>query len=411
MALGLLGVLDVSIVTDRLIDLLKSYRDHSAIWPTPGSPTFNIDISGSSPDSVRSGADTVLSLYLFHIAENKNLRNSPVLPDTRVAPVPFQPMALDLYYLLTAWADKDYVHEQQALSIALKCFHENPIVRKTVTIEAQPVPEEFTLTMEVQSADEMGRFWQSTTVPARLSAVYKVSVVFITPEKVPAGAPKTRSIEIEVGTGDVAAQLPVLFGAQRTVTFVSPIAADPHVIDVAVAAPGESLTLFGSGLDQPQAKKIFFVDGITETEVTTTWHPSATDDTKSRIVVVLPAGAPPAGVYQLRVGDATFRSNSVPFSIGPRVTPPASGASPLLTPAGGVFTINGAGFLGSKTEVFVGGFALSETGGTPGAGQFAIAGGTSIAFVLPAALPNGTYGVRVRVNGIESSPAWWVTKP
>ncbi len=89
MALGLLGVLDVSIVTDRLIALLKSYRDNSALWPTPGSPTFNIEINGSSPDSIRSGADTVLTLYLFHIAENKNLRNSAVLPDMRLAPIPF----------------------------------------------------------------------------------------------------------------------------------------------------------------------------------------------------------------------------------------------------------------------------------------------------------------------------------
>ncbi len=418
MALGLLGVLDVSIVTDRLIALLKSYRDNSALWPTPGSPTFNIDINGSSPESVRSGADTLLTLYLFHIAENKSLRNSQVLPGMRVPPIPFQPMVLDLFYVLTAWADKDYVHEQQAMSIALKCFHENPIVRQTVTIAGQPVPEEMTLTMEVTSADEMGRYWQSTTAAARLATVYKVSVVFITPEKAGAPAPKTRRFELEVGTGDVAAQLPVLFGAQQTVSFIPPGSTDPRFLDLGVAAAGEPLMLFGNALDQPQAKKIFLVDGTVETEVTATWHPSAAEDTATRIIVALPAATgaapaatPAAGVYQLRVGDATYRSNAVPFSIAAHVTPPGSGASAILTPAGSIFTISGAGFVGGKTELFVGGEALTETGGAPAAGQFAIAGGTSLSFALPASLPNGTYGVRVRVNGVESAPAWWVKKP
>ena len=66
-------------------------------------------------------------------------------------------MSLDLYYLLTAYADKNYVQEQQAMSIAIRCFYETPIVHKTVLINTQNVKEEFCLTMEVETADELSR--------------------------------------------------------------------------------------------------------------------------------------------------------------------------------------------------------------------------------------------------------------
>ena len=70
------------------------------------------------------------------------------------------------------------------MSIALKCFHETPIVRTHVLIPLPPPtsqPEEFTLTMEVETLDTLSRLWQSTVNPMRLAAIYKVSVVFVTP--------------------------------------------------------------------------------------------------------------------------------------------------------------------------------------------------------------------------------------
>ena len=143
MALGLIGLLDLSIVTDRLVTLLKN-----AMAASPLGLAFPINISGSAPDSVRQSGICELSLYLFHIAADKYQRNSPVTPprlpppfpadpraQTQVPVIPFQPLSLDLFYLLTAFAATDYVHEQQVMSVALKCFHENPIVRTNVTIE------------------------------------------------------------------------------------------------------------------------------------------------------------------------------------------------------------------------------------------------------------------------------------
>jgi len=185
MPLQPLGVLDLSIVTDRLIKLIEKSRDESPLWATLGatSPTFTITVTGAMPEAVRKDGGCQVSVYLFHVTEDKYQKNAPVT-GPRVPPIPTQPLSLNLYYLVTAFADKDYVQEQQAMSIVLRCFHENPIVRENVVIPvppAQTVKEEFTLTMEVETSDEMARLWQAVTVPFRLSVVYKVSVVFITP--------------------------------------------------------------------------------------------------------------------------------------------------------------------------------------------------------------------------------------
>jgi hypothetical protein len=128
MAIGVSNLWDI---TDELIQLLNANK---------GGATFNV--TDRSPDEVRSLPDaTYLSLYLFHVAPDKFQRNAlPVSPApgaeraTRALRTPYQPLSLELYYLLTAYAkgvnaSRD---EQWAMTAALKCFHEHPIVTATV---------------------------------------------------------------------------------------------------------------------------------------------------------------------------------------------------------------------------------------------------------------------------------------
>src|SRR6266568_8267150 len=191
MALGPLGVVDLSIITDTLIGMLNACIADSPLWTseTPPVTRFQIDVTGAQPEAVRKEGNCQLSLYLFHVAQDKFQRNSPVIPErfqndpsklgSRALKIPQQPLSLDLYYMLTAYADKSYVLEQQAMSIAMRCFYNTPIIKKVVQGNPQ---QEFTLSMEVETADELGRLWQAFTIPFRLSVVYKVSVVFITPD-------------------------------------------------------------------------------------------------------------------------------------------------------------------------------------------------------------------------------------
>lgn len=434
MAVAAIGVLDLSLITDLLIARLEQCRDDSPLWnpdnlPNNPGPTFTIDITGAMPASVRQEGNCQLSVYLFHVSADKYQRNMLPVGSGQPPPIRRQPLALDLYYMVTAYADKNYVQEQQAISIALRCFHENPIVHHTVVLQNQNVKEEFTLTMEIESADEMGRFWQSFTVPYRLSLVYKVSVIFIPPDA-PSRQPAPNPKRISLTADPTALPMPTSGQVLGTLRHTSPVSslAEPGQgtfdLSPAIAAPGDQFILYGGGLDQPTAQRIYLLlPGGAEQEVTG-WKAAPDQQTPSRITLVLPrdvgvapSDTPTPGVYQLRVGseeargDAqTYRSNATPFSIAAHVH--VDRDPPLLAPAGGLYTLSGVGFVVGATEVLLDTVALNEVGAAPNAGEFSVDGaGTALTFRVPLALDPGRYEVRLRVNQVESDPSWWVDLP
>lgn len=428
MAVGLIGVLDLSIVTDRLIALIDDSIGTTPLWG--GAPPFTLTVSGSMPEAVRTEGGCQLSLYLFHVARDPTQANVPVngpFQQNGAPPhayeTPFFPLGLDLYYLLTAYEDKSYVHEQQAMSVAMTCLHENPIVTATVVLDGHNVVEEFTVTLAVESEDELSRLWQATTAPLRLGAVYKVSPVFLTPQaSEEAPAPP---VERFVATAD-AVDLPLdslgdVSGTALAASYALPDGTiRAYDLSPAVAAPGDTIALHGAGLDRPTAARVYLLPpGGPRVEVTA-WRTDAPKSRSSARVALpsgtgaAPGGTPEPGVYQLAVGSdvalgdsATHTSRLTPFSIAARVDPGAGTA--LLIPAGGIFSFTGAGFVSGHTEVLLGTVSLTEGGGPPAQSTFAIGGGgTTLDFAAPTSLASGRYAVRVRVNGIESRPAWWV---
>ena len=207
-----LGLLDLSIVTDQVLAYLDSAATASQLWaeePTPpaGTPAgttqhpidptkkFTIHFTGLPPKEARDLGGCQVSFYLFHVAPNPaHLNTSPYLfhppppppataPDTSPQPNFRHPLALTLYYLLSAHSVNSYIEEQQAMSIALKCLHEHAIT--TATVPKGSRLQEVTVTMEPQSVDEMGRLWLSLATPLGLSAVYRASVIFLEPAEEP----------------------------------------------------------------------------------------------------------------------------------------------------------------------------------------------------------------------------------
>jgi hypothetical protein len=429
-AVGLIGVLDLSIVTDRLIGLIDDAVASTPLWGGGGAP-FPLSVNGSMPESVRSDGDggCQLSVYLFHVARDPSQANVPLNgpfqqngDPPHAFEAPFFPLGLDLYYVLTAFAETSYVYEQQSMSVAMTCLQENPIVTTTVALDGHNVVEEFSVTLEVRSEDELSRLWQSTTAPMRLGAVYKVSPIFLTPQATDeAPAPP---VERFVATAD-AVDLPLdplgdVSGTASSSSYALPDATlRPCDLSPAVAAAGETIALHGAGLDRPTAARVYLLPANGPRVEVTAWRTDA-PKSKSSARVELPAGAgaapggtPDPGVYQLAVGSdmalgdsATHISRLTSFSIAARVDP---GGSALLMQNGGIFSFTGAGFVGSHTEVLLGTVRLTEGAGPPSQGTFAIGGGgTTIDFAAPSSLAPGRYAVRVRVNGIESKPAWWV---
>lgn len=188
-------IFDLSVVTDTLKRLIDTEWPNAPLW-TPATPLFAVDVSGLSPDAVRQGQGAQLSLYLYHIEEDKATESlfwGAAAQSAGGPPLRYQPLALDLYYLLSVYAEGNYVHEQQAMSIAIRVFHENPVVSG---VGPDGRPWQVTLTLERRSYDELSRLWQATTSALRLSAVYRASVVLLEPEQTPPPAPPVSVIHL-----------------------------------------------------------------------------------------------------------------------------------------------------------------------------------------------------------------------
>jgi hypothetical protein len=460
MALSPLGVLDLSIVTDVLKSMLENSIANSQIFQIPPqaqAPT--IKVSGAMPEVNRKDAGCTLSLCLVHVSQDKYQRNFVAIPAAqtpqRALPNPFHPLSLNLYYLLTAFdSDNSFVTEQQAMSIALKCFHETPVVQATVPFPVpQPaVKEEFTLTMEMETSDEVARLWQSITVPYRLSVFYRASVVFISPPAPPAGAKQAVRFSLAVDPASFPfAQTGQVIGTSSSATFTSPNSSTvtpeivtfdnspavvtPSPATITPATPAQRLFLYGAGLNQKTSSQVYLLsppdyDAAHPTEVTAwkapAFDPSPPEQTDSRIVLDIPnaiggpvpANAPPPGIYQILAGSDLQgfqnRTNATPFSIAARIdvstVPPNP---PILSPVGLTYTVQGMGFFAQKTQLLLETVPLEEVlAPAPlSEGQFSVNDIGTVVFQRPDNLATGFYGVRIRVNQVESPPSWWISVP
>ena len=431
--------LDLSAVTDSLIGLVKSQWTTAPIWTevggSPPAPSFTPNFTGLAPDAARQAPGPQLSMYLYHV-ETDHAREAlfwqpQVLGAPGGEPTRFLPLALDLFYLLSAYSETSYTQEQEAMSVALRIFHANPIVRSDPG--AAP-PWELSLTIEHRSYDELSRLWQATTAPLRMSLVYRASVVFIDPDAMSAAAPKTSSFSVDVGVvppfpSPGPGGYPTVFGSFREGSYLGPAGAPvPYSQSPATVATGQTVWLLGSDLGLAGVSdRVYLLPSGGDAEVDVTAWLVAADSSAAKFVLAVPAvagaapaGAPDPGVYQLRVGSgalgssAATRSGSTPVSVAARVNPPGSGPVLTGTPP---FTVTGTGFIPDATEVLVGTVALTQTTASAGPGEVSVASsGTSFSFSPPAlragSPPAGQTGaalpVRVRVNGIESDPAVWV---
>jgi hypothetical protein len=415
----MLSTVDLSNVTNRLIDLLDGAIAASPLWVTNGGTVtkFTITVSGAMPEQVRTLGDCQLTVYPFHVAVDPFWRNTPLMTGTAAQLNPSQALGLSLYYLVSAYAKNAPDQEQQAMSIALQALHER------ATYVDAGTGFTFTITPETENADEANRRWQAFSTPFRLSTVYRVGVVFLTPKTTPAArAAPPSHLGLAVGP----ANLPfarggalVATGSRVNVHLAAPSPGDIVTYDIspAVIAPGSSFALFGTDLDQPTAQSLFLVDATgTEFDVSA-WKGPAAGNTAARLILTLPTAigvppnAPEPGVYLLRAGDGTgHRSNAVTMLVTAATNAPPT---PWIS-AGGVFSFTGEGFTAGVLEVLLDTVALVAIapGGVPAAREFAPnAAGTSISFRPPAALAPGVYAVRLRVKGIEGPPVGRATVP
>jgi hypothetical protein len=428
------SVNDLASITDLLTSELTAAVQTSPLYL---QQSFQFEVSGLMPAVSRLDGTSVLSLYLLHVGRDKFWRNTPV-QGQRAQLNSSQPLSLNLSYLVTSYSEKNWQMEQYLMSVALAYFHANPIYTSATA--------EFTVTVEADSIEEMSRLWQAIAVPIRLSAMFRVAVIFLTPESPPPAQvrpPVEASLSVGAdlnATAPIPAAEPQLFEVELRVSYrVTPGANDPSQVSVVpgqpVAVGGQSVRVRGSGLSGADAAGVFLsVPGGGPEWPVTAWRVLGTSASETagdadELLLRLPQlyGAAPAagaalvatplpGNFLLTVGNpaSAFRSNSVPVAIAPRMDGIGPG-QPVLAPDGaGVYTMLASGLVAAATELLLETTALAIGGAAaPGVAVVNVAAG-SIAWMLPspAGFASGSFvRVRLLVNAMESPPGWWVQIP
>jgi hypothetical protein len=458
-----IGVLDLSIVTNTLVDLLTTAVTD---WQKRADkPEFAPVVTGNPPDLARQSGGAYLSMYLFELTTDKYQRNMPPLGrpvrGSNEQPIAMQPLSLDLYYLMNAFSPVSFVDEQRIMGMALKFFHDNPIIRYAPGNDGLKV--EFSIGMEVESSDQLSRIWQSFAIATRLSVIYKASVIFMEPDQGVGPAPPVRAWTVGAANpAQLDAKAPAVFGTRARPPFVAPgnsiQVADFSPAAVVPAIDGQPpigqrnqfFVLDGSGFQQPQSNRVYvsssraaLPDGMAEIDVTEAWSvPYAVDHILMPSVVQPAAPKPPiteatpfrtvphtvnhfvlrvpdaggfaVGRYQLAVGNnlametpGAIRSAPSDLYIVPFIDP-ANG--PMAANPSGPMTIAGAGFpqglldiafapATSDGLVVDGGKAvpITETSSAPGKGMFRVSA-TAIVLQLPKSIAAGRYAIRIFVN-------------
>jgi hypothetical protein len=268
-------------VTNTLINLLTQ------------NITKNIDMSLNDqltvtaipPDKVENPSN-MLSLHLYHVAEDPYYKNA-LGPGSDVPNVAKAPMALSLFYILTAHHELDPIFDAEAqqklMGYALKTFHDFPVITDQTRVNGTGILDEdlrgkdnsLQVILRSVSAEDALAFWNSEqTRTARLSAYYEVRVVMLEPEE-----PKTMpGIVLNLGTFLVQIGAPHLDRSQSLVQFKIPqknggtvhqVEATPARVTLDNSAsppePPEAhnrLQLLGTNLTIGRSRSLFLKNGI-----------------------------------------------------------------------------------------------------------------------------------------------------
>jgi len=152
------GATAIADVGETLVSLLRDRMDHLVDAK---------EIALASPDSVESGNDLRLTLFLYDVAENSHLKNQKggLLDDGRREPAS---LALDLHYLLTAHpahggADETAktADQHRVLGRAMQVFADTPVLRGSTLEGSLEDAEKLQVSMDEEPMDAIVNMWNT----------------------------------------------------------------------------------------------------------------------------------------------------------------------------------------------------------------------------------------------------------
>lgn len=202
----------------------------------------DIEVTAAAPDDETSSSPNVISLYLFHIAEDSFRRNLPPRrPVVSDSPVQFTEMGLVLNYVVTArntsavgGGDRALI-EQRLLGFVARALHDFPVITDETVVPAvlpnPPNPPIFQtanmagsdnrieLTLRPAGIEETVNFWSAEQdLVARLGLFYEARVILLSTPPVTS----TPGIVYSLGGFVSVSGQPFLEAVQNVVGFLPP---------------------------------------------------------------------------------------------------------------------------------------------------------------------------------------------
>lgn len=260
-----------------------------------GSAGTTVTVTVDSPHR-GNHEDLRVNLYLYQLVQDEHRRNSGgwvplerMEKSQRFAP---EPLALRLYYLVTAFAG-DGLTEHHLLGAAIQALYVNRRVPeealKGTVKDSEVRAEHVQLTQLNLDVDTIQKIWGSQTEPMRASVAYEVEALFIDADE--AGA------DVRLVEERVLGVVPVPY-----LSMVAPEA----------AGPGAQVRVYGANLVLPSPTgatnlvKIWF--GDTEVEVL------PNRQSTGAVSVRIPDGFKP-GTVRIRAQLDAYFSRSIPFDV------------------------------------------------------------------------------------------------
>jgi hypothetical protein len=153
-----------------------------------GAP--GVDVTTKPPDKARTGAGDQVNLFLYQMSVNASLRNTPPPSQSKPGETAEPPLALNLFYLVTAYgADDNDTLGHRLLGQAMSTLHDHPLLDRDEIRDATFVElpgsdlhtqvERLRITPQPLGAEEVSKLWMTFQTQFRISAAYQVSVVLI----------------------------------------------------------------------------------------------------------------------------------------------------------------------------------------------------------------------------------------
>lgn len=158
----------------------------------------NTEVTTQPPDEVKTADKNSINIFLYQTTIDAAWRNQDMPRQIKPGEKGIPPLALNLFYLITAYAKNSATPtlpdliSHRLLGSAMRTLHDHPVLSGTEINTALKESnlndqiEHVRITQQPMSLDDMSKLWTAFQSKYRISAAYQVAVVLIDSKRAPA---------------------------------------------------------------------------------------------------------------------------------------------------------------------------------------------------------------------------------